>query len=67
MNEKDRLSEDEARKWRNAKCANCEHTQENHDYSGCRCWINADASTPCLCKKWKPETMAPEKEGGLPS
>jgi len=30
-------------------CEECGHTRENHDYSGCLCWINADANNKCPC------------------
>lgn len=35
---------------RNVACEDCGHARENHDYSGCLCWIEADASRKCLCK-----------------
>jgi len=34
---------------RNVACEECGHTRENHDYSGCLCWINADANNKCPC------------------
>ena len=39
----------------NAKCADCGHSRESHDYSGCLCWIMADADRKCPCKVWKAE------------
>lgn len=42
----------------NAPCADCGHTRESHDYSGCMCWIMADANQKCPCKVWKEEQKA---------
>ena len=43
---------------RDAKCGVCGHTYESHDYNGCLCFIEADASQPCPCKVWKPVEAA---------
>lgn len=37
---------------RNAKCAGCGHSQENHDPRGCLVWVDADAHRKCLCRTW---------------
>lgn len=34
---------------RNVACEDCPHTRENHDYSGCLCWIMADTNNKCPC------------------
>lgn len=47
------MTEKEERPARNAKCSECGHSFESHDYSGCLIWINADAANPCPCKVWK--------------
>lgn len=44
---------------RNEKCADCGHSRENHDGSGCLVWINADAHNKCLCKLFKKIEEAP--------
>lgn len=46
-----------------AKCADCGHAKESHDYSGCLCWINADAKTPCPCKVWIPSEIVLSEAG----
>lgn len=34
---------------RNVACEDCGHGRESHDYSGCLCWLMADANQKCLC------------------
>lgn len=34
---------------RNVACEGCGHGRENHDYSGCLCWVMADANQKCQC------------------
>jgi hypothetical protein len=50
----------EERPARNAKCADCGHSFESHDYSGCLIWIDADAAQPCPCKVWKAANINPK-------
>lgn len=45
--------ETEKRIDRRQTCAECGHTRESHDYSGCLIWTNADSAHKCACRIFK--------------